>query len=508
MKLSVTISDALPPLAWLAMAEPGQNRVALTAGRGVEVGDGWWFEGVWAGDFGQAGFGQSDAVCGSGGRIEGNMVRFVPPTHSLEALYWTARQGRFWVSNSLAFLLEALGDAPDLAYARYSPLFDSIVYGLKWYRPTIPTQKGAVLRRVHDPLVMGREGSERQARAPLAPPFAAFAHYQAYLEARAHALVENGRALTRKSVFSPLTAISSGYDSPAVAQVARKAGCTRAFSFTTARESVGRGALDDSGIAIGRALGYEVAALDRQHYRSAAIGTGGEFFATGMPGEELLFAPFEELFAGALFFTGFHGDKAWDKANGSFHIPLLRGDSSGSSFTEFRLRVGFAHCPLPFLGALRQADLTRISNAPEMRPWSVGGAYDRPIARRLAEEAGVPRALFGQVKKAVSTPVHEGRQMSPAGEAAYRRFLASHGLDPRRPSLTAPLRALADQAWRRVFWRRKWILKRTGLDVLMLDRFMPTPLLNPGNLAAFQPWKRYFFAWGFAETRARYEAAR
>jgi len=31
--------------------------------------------------------------------------------------------------------------------------------------------------------------------------------------------------------------------------------------------------------------------------------------------------------------------------------------------------------------------------------WSVGGGYDRPIARRIAEEAGIPRHLFGQIKK-------------------------------------------------------------------------------------------------------------
>ncbi len=33
-----------------------------------------------------------------------------------------------------------------------------------------------------------------------------------------------------------------------------------------------------------------------------------------------------------------------------------------------------------------------------MNPWRVGGGYDKPIARRIAEERGVPRSLFGQTK--------------------------------------------------------------------------------------------------------------
>ena len=33
---------------------------------------------------------------------------------------------------------------------------------------------------------------------------------------------------------------------------------------------------------------------------------------------------------------------------------------------------------------------------------SIGGSYDRPIARRILEERGVPRAAFGQEKKAAA----------------------------------------------------------------------------------------------------------
>jgi hypothetical protein len=37
-----------------------------------------------------------------------------------------------------------------------------------------------------------------------------------------------------------------------------------------------------------------------------------------------------------------------------------------------------------------------------MQAYSIGGNYDRPIPRRITEEAGVPRELIGTEKKAVS----------------------------------------------------------------------------------------------------------
>lgn len=56
--------------------------------------------------------------------------------------------------------------------------------------------------------------------------------------------------------------------------------------------------------------------------------------------------------------------------------------------------------PVPFIGALRHPDLYGIAHSDEMLPYRLGTDYDRPLARRMAEEAGVPRELFGQEKKA------------------------------------------------------------------------------------------------------------
>ena len=81
---------------------------------------------------------------------------------------------------------------------------------------------------------------------------------------------------------------------------------------------------------------------------------------------------------------------------------IRRGDLGGHGMGELRLALGFVQLPLPFMGARQKADIVRITESSEMDPWRLGNAYDRPIPRRIAEEAGVPRHLFGQSKDGLS----------------------------------------------------------------------------------------------------------
>jgi hypothetical protein len=77
---------------------------------------------------------------------------------------------------------------------------------------------------------------------------------------------------------------------------------------------------------------------------------------------------------------------------------IKRLDVAGHGLGELRLVIGFIHAPLPFVGARRKADIVKITESSEMDPWRLGNTYDRPIARRIAEEAGLPRHMFGQSK--------------------------------------------------------------------------------------------------------------
>ena len=59
-----------------------------------------------------------------------------------------------------------------------------------------------------------------------------------------------------------------------------------------------------------------------------------------------------------------------------------------------------------------------------MTPWSVGGGYDRPIPRRIAESAGVDRQAFGQRKRAVAVWYGKEAPEDIMQSASYRDFEA------------------------------------------------------------------------------------
>jgi hypothetical protein len=120
---------------------------------------------------------------------------------------------------------------------------------------------------------------------------------------------------------------------------------------------------------------------------------------------------FEGALADSVLFTGFHGDKVWQYDNNKAAKTIVSGDASGSSLGEFRLRVGFIHLPIPFIGCLQHPSINEIGMSENMDDWYLrrdtraGRIYNRPIPRRIAEEGGVPRDWFGQNKRAVTQPL-------------------------------------------------------------------------------------------------------
>jgi hypothetical protein len=91
--------------------------------------------------------------------------------------------------------------------------------------------------------------------------------------------------------------------------------------------------------------------------------------------------------------------------------------------------VGLINCPVPYWGVDHVSSIVDISSSPAVAPWSVGGEYDRPICRRLVEEAGVPREAFGQRKKA--TTLSERRHRRPVtaeARASYDEFMQARGI--------------------------------------------------------------------------------
>ncbi len=98
--------------------------------------------------------------------------------------------------------------------------------------------------------------------------------------------------------------------------------------------------------------------------------------------------------------------------------------SLGITQIEFRLRVGYHGIAVPCIGARRNQAIHDLAVSEQMVPWSIGGDYDRPIPRRIAEEAGLPRDRFGMRKAATGhSHLNDPSRFSEQSLNDYRRFV-------------------------------------------------------------------------------------
>jgi hypothetical protein len=399
MHFHLQLENSLPCLSWCARLRFGSPEMLLLHGRSVEVEDSRFVEGAWSGEFEQSDFARATFFTGSGGKIMCDGVEFVTSMHTLAAVFLMRLKGEIVVSNSLNFLLVQAEDDLDPTYKFYTHDIMSAMKGIRKYVAGFPTLKGNRVEQFYFCNIHIDPKGKITRREKTAPPaFETYEAYRRFLSDQVRAIVNNAADPNRRRRYTPITTISSGFDSTASSALAKEAGCTQALTFTS-----GRGGVDDSGKTVAEALGLKVLEFDRKDYRKKP-GAEVEFLGTGAGGEDMVMAPMAEALSGKLLFTGFNG-LVWSRNNRHVGSDVSRGDPSGASMEEFRLRVGFFHLPIPYLGCVRCPDIHRISSSAAMKPWSrADGGYDKPIPCRLLQEAGVPRHLFGQKKKAVVQP--------------------------------------------------------------------------------------------------------
>jgi hypothetical protein len=470
----------------------------------VESRDGFFFEGAWNGDYAATSPSTATACFGSGAELSDEGVVFITPTHMLERIQMVAVGDDLFVSNSLPFLLAATNDGMDPGYKFYHFELMSNMKGYRAYRDSVRTRSGRRVRLFfHCNVLVRRDLSIEVRPKPLPPQFANYDAYLSFLRTMVGAVASNAMDAGRSKTFAPLASISSGYDSPACALLARDVGATEAVTFGQARP--GYDEEDDSGRDIAEHIGLRVLEFDRLEYRTMESLPEAEFLANGTGGEEVVFAPLERVLPGTLFFTGYLGDAVWNRVTRRVNTDLLMLYPGGSSLGEFRLRVGFVHFPVPTAGYIRHPSIYAISNSDAMRPWALGNDYDRPIPRRMLEEIGVSRASFGRTKKAITQPLWFNepleRLMAPRSYASFASFVSNI------PLFNGPVDALSFRAMRllyeinlRVNWRlERWAKrmgKRAGERVLVPDRYSQD--LTESALT---------FHWGLDRTMSRYADA-
>ena len=298
--------------------------------------------------------------------------------------------------------------------------------GLVSYARYIPSTAGPIhLTYFNNLIVTGAEIAEIE-KPSTAPDFTYFATYRYYLFNAARRVGENARASERRHRITPLATISRGYNSPATAVVAREAGARDAVTISqarrTKRNSLG---LSDSGEAAARQLGLNCKAYSRKRknypHEDALWASAGNVGDINLA----IFDYPEKL---CLLFSGFLGDVLWDRNADDPVEPLRRKDTSGVRFSECRLELGVFNCAPVFWGCRKDSQVHAISKQREMRPWTLGTDYDRPIPRRLAEEAGIRKRIpFGTRKRACSFNQRYGRPLSADLREDFARFMARRG---------------------------------------------------------------------------------
>lgn len=490
----------MPRLLWFAEIKRGSDTVALTHGPWVEASDQRFVEGAWEGSFAASAPSAALVLTGTAGECNAEGIVFSTSTDTLDRLYALRRSDRMWVSNSLALLLATSGEDCDVSYRYYIHDFVTIRHGIREHARAIPTSGGnRVELYYHCNLQVDRDFNLTVRAKPRPPRFTTFREYRNFLTDAVRAVVLNASANERLVKYRPLVGISAGYDSPACAVLAREAGCTKAFTFVRARP--GR-AVDelDSGIHIGNILGYQIREFDRERYLTRSDRPEIEFLATGTGGGACMFSSMEDLLKGTIMITGDRGDTLWDR-NSPRVSEEIKGGDPGCSLIEFRGRVGFLQLPVPFIGAVNHPDLHRISNSPEMRPWSLErDVYDRPIPRRVAEEAGIPREAFGNAKRAIAQVFHsmDGEHepletmLAPQSLSDFRAFYAAIPSEAKQRGI----------AWHRlmqtVFWKsikvNRALTKLSGLFKRLSERHQVSPAPND-----------FTFHWAVHELTARYK---
>jgi len=400
----------LPRLAWLAVVDSGAGRARVFHGSAVECRDRWMVEGVWDGDFAAGGFHASPHFFGSGIRVDGDRLLFVPSSALVDRVLYCRDRGRVVVSNSLVLLLAFTGARLDPAHD-YRAEATAIRQGAAAYprefvvvHPEIPS-----FFQVYDECLVVDHDGLTFATLREAPRVESYAQYRGLLAATLLRLQRNYSSPERRAPMSAFVTLSSGYDSAAAAALVSRLGVETCF---TARRSncylprwLSPSAALDDGTPIARALGLSIVPLDQR--RSRVTEDEIFFLAPGCAQPALVFHSMTRLLArrpgAAVLFTGFQGDEVWDVTwEQAYHERgAIRGDSAALGLSEIRLKSGFINLAVPALCARRIQDVAALGVAPEMEPWRMHDAYDRPFPRRIVETAGIPRGCFARRKKAV-----------------------------------------------------------------------------------------------------------
>lgn len=436
------MTPALPPLAWVLHLRNG----SATVWHGIDVVTGrtWLFDGVWAGDAATDDFLEAERF-GCGVALRGDVLRLVTPSAPIDRIIVSRTDDDVWASNSLPLLLGVLDDRLDPEILHYRSAALSRELGLRLRPLTLPTLGGRDLRfLIAEEARLSSDGRLESRPLPPAEPFETFDGYRSHLQRTVDAVRANAEDPRRPRRFPLLPLLSTGYDSTAVTVLARDAGIAEALTMRRYDERTGD--LVDHPAAAAEALGLDLLEIERGAWRERDDLREAVLAAAGVTMMDVSFLDLDPLLSGRSLLTGYSGDMLWDPSNPRVHADatVTSAAYSGRGLAEWRLRRSFPVVPVSTIAQSAHPSIQRITMQPEMRPWWVDGPYNRPIPRRIAEEAGVRRGTFATKKWAGSARVGNRRTrftamtldsavaeiedfLSPAAVESFLAFVDSNG---------------------------------------------------------------------------------
>lgn len=426
--------DELPPLAYLA--EIDASGCCLWHGASVHIGTEFLADGLWSGPL------ASGPTVGQ--FITGTSLRWtrtgeyvlIAGQSPMDRVYIVEDGTRMVVSNSLAFLCEHIDRELRPTDFRYRARLTSLVHGLRIGPRTIPLEGGIQVRMlVAEELRIDASGRYHSRKLPPDNPqgFPDYVGYYGHLRERLAQLCANALDEGRSHRYEAIVPLSSGYDSTATASLACSLGFRDAITMLRYNPQDPTVPVDHPQ-ASAEALGMRLLEVPRDTWRTrtdlpeAPVAAGMSSFID-IP--LLALVPYA---GGRLVLSGDPGDVVWQSRKPQVYRDMMRTDTGGQAWGEARLRANMMWISVPYIGHLAQPDIAKISNSEQMKPFSIDGPYDRPIPKRIAEEAGVPRDTFGQKKYGGSALVGDTRVPIPFGNRDQRRrallgFLSEHSAE-------------------------------------------------------------------------------
>ena len=437
-RVTIRRDESLPKLAWYAVVDRRAATCEIECGRFVEVDPSprpkWVAAGMWDGDFAAGDFHTSEHVFGSGLRVDGEDVVVVPAHSTVDRCVY-ARDGHVWhVSNSLVVLLGRLGARLD-EERDHRPWGESMCFGVHNYlrqfnvvHPRFSVMSQLIFEALH--IGPGGEASYRFHDQP--HEFRDFADYRAQFSGALARLWKNATDPRRARPMRAVGSASRGYDSATVLAIVQPLVGAPMISWTAQKSNtrvpgvvqklMHANLSDDDGSQTAARLGASPRYLELDYSKLPAE-LEAWCWATAQISPELAFHALlteaDSHDVPTIFFAGHAGDGVWERGLSQLMQSgqVIRGAQSGYALIEARARYGVVECSAPYLFSRSARAIHRVSASAEMAPWQLETGYDRPIPRRILEEAGIAREAFGWGKKAVAAD-----QESPQGQALRQVF--------------------------------------------------------------------------------------